>query len=147
MTERFFYLLEKYLQNELSAEEEKELEDILQKDPSLRDELIEQKSIKEEITKMQLKNPSREFWDKYWLNTYNRAERSLAWILVLFGAIIIIAFAAVEAADQFISDVQTPLILKIGIAALTAGLVVLLASVIREKFSTYKRDQYKEIQR
>jgi uncharacterized integral membrane protein len=147
MTERFFYLLEKHLQGDMSVEEAKEFEDILQKDPSLREELNEQKNIKEEITKMQLKNPSREFWDKYWLNTYNRAERKLAWILVLIGAVIVISFAAVEAVDQFISDAQTPLILKIGIAALTAGLVVLLVSVIREKFSTYKRDQYKEIQR
>jgi hypothetical protein len=53
----------------------------------------------------------------------------------------------VEAVDQFLADISTPIILKIGIAALTAGLVVLLVSVIREKFSTYKKDQYKEIQR
>jgi hypothetical protein len=147
MTERFFYLLEKYLQGTLSDNERSELDDMLQKDPSLRDEINEQKRIKEEIRKMQLKNPSREFWDNYWLKTYNRSERKFAWLLVLTGAVIIISFAAVEAADQFLQDTQTPVFLKIGIAALTAGLVLLAVSVIREKLSTYKRDEYKEIQR
>jgi hypothetical protein len=147
MTERFFYLLEKYLQDNLSVKEKEELEDILRKDPSLKEELAEQKRIKEEINKMQLKNPSNEFWDKYWLSVFNKAERKFAWLLVIIGAIIIISFAAIEAVDQFLKDMQTPLVLKIGIAAFTAGMVVLLVSVVREKFSTYKKDQYKEIQR
>jgi uncharacterized integral membrane protein len=147
MTERFFYLLEKYLQENLSGNEAKELDDILSKNPPLKEELEEQKRIKEEIKKMQLKNPSGEFWDKYWLRVYNRGERKFAWLLVIIGAVIILSFAAIEAVDQFLKDVQTPLILKIGIAALTAGIVILLVSVVREKFSTYKKDQYKEIQR
>jgi hypothetical protein len=147
MNEKFFYLLERYLRNELTAAEQSELDDIIRLNPELQSEINEQKKIKEVIKKMQLKNPPGEFWDKYWLGTYNRAERKLAWLLVIIGAVIVFTFAAIEAVDQFLKDMQTPLVVKIGIAVLTSGIVILLVSVIREKFSTYRKDQYKEIQR
>jgi len=147
MNERFFYLAERHLQGNITPDERSELKDILDSNPALRKELSEQEKIKEVINKMQLKNPSREFWDKYWQNTYNRAERSIAWLLIISGAAVVLTYAAIEAAEQFIQNTETPWILKLGIAALVAGAVILLVTVIREKFFSYKKDQYKEIQR
>jgi anaerobic C4-dicarboxylate transporter len=147
MNERFFYLSERFIRDELTPSEKEELESILKDNPELEKELSEQKRIKEALKKMQLKNPSKEVWDSYWLKTFNKAERKFAWLLFLAGAVVVISYAVIEALDKFISETGTPLLFKIGIAALTAGMVLLLISVVREKFSTYKKDPYKEIER
>ncbi len=147
MNERFIYLLEKYFENGLSAEEESEFNSLLNSSKILKGEFEEQKKVKEVLNKMQLKNPSKEFWDGYWMNIYNRFERGAAWIAITIGAIIFFGFAAYEAVKSFIIDTQTPGLLKFGIGIMIFGLLVLVFSIIREKFSVYKKDKYKEIQR
>lgn len=147
MEERFFLLVEKYLNNELSADEKEELNIILQNDSKLKNELEEQKRTKEVLNKMRLKNPSKEVWDSYWLGIYNKIERGIAWIAVSIGFVIITVYAVIEAGDNFFQDNQTPGIIKFGIAVLVIGILILLFSVIREKVFTYKKDKYKEVQR
>ena len=147
MKERFIGLIEKYFESELSVEEKSELEKLLRDNPKLSEEFEEQKRIKEVLTKMKLKNPSRDVWDGYWLGIYNRIERGFAWILISIGAIIFFAYASIEAVNSFIKDTQVPQIVKIGIGILVFGILVLLLSLIREKFFVTKRDKYKEVQR
>ncbi|GBD86426.1 hypothetical protein BMS3Abin03_00346 [bacterium BMS3Abin03] len=147
MNERFIVLIEKYFAKELSDKEKSELETLLNDNPKLKEEFEEQKRVKEVLTKMKLKNPSREVWDGYWMGVYNRIERGIAWILISIGAIIFFAYASIEAVNSFIKDTQTPPLVKIGIGILIFGILVLLFSLIREKFFITKRDKYKEVQR
>jgi hypothetical protein len=147
MKERFIYLNEKYLDGDITTEEQTELNSILISDSELKKEFDEQVRIKEVLKKMKLKNPSVEVWDSYWLGVYNRLERGLAWILVSIGAIILIAYGAYEAISEMLKDTSTPGIVKIGISALITGGVILLFSVLREKLFTRNHDKYKEIQR
>lgn len=147
MNERFIILNEKYLNNDLSPDEKSEFELIINSDNKLKEDFEEQLKINEALRKMHLKNPSKETWDGYWLGIYNRLERGLAWIAISIGALIVFGFAAVNIADAIVKDTSSPFILKVGLGALFFGGLVLLFSVIREKFFTHKKDKYKEIQR
>jgi hypothetical protein len=147
MNERFIILIEKYFDNELSEIETQEFESLLNSNPELKSEFEEQKKIKEVLNKMKLKNPSKEAWDGYWLGVYNRVERGIAWIAISIGAIIFFGYASIESVNAFINDTQTPPLVKIGISILFFGVLVLVFSLIREKFFTSKHDKYKEVQR
>ncbi len=147
MHDKFILLLQKYLDNELTENEKKEFDELINTNEEFRKEFEEQKKVKEVLTKMKLKNPSKEFWDAYWTGLYNKIERGIAWIAISIGAIILIAYASIQAVKVFFGDMETPLIVKIGTVALVFGFLVLLFSVIREKFFVSKHDKYKEIQR
>lgn len=146
MKERFILLLEKYFDGELSSEEKYEFDSLLIKE-EYRREFEEQKRVKEVLNKMKLKNPSAEVWDKYWLGVYNKIERSLAWLAVILGFTILIIYGSIEAVGRFFADNQTPGIVKFAISTLVIGGLILLFSVLREKFFTHSRDKYKEVQR
>ena len=146
MNERFIYLIEKCFDNELNVNEKTEFDSLLQiKD--LKNEFEEQKRVKEVLSKMKLKNPTMEIWDKYWVGVYNKLERGIAWIAVSVGFLILVIYGSIEVVENFFADTQTPGIVKIGISALVIGGLILLFSVIREKFFTHTRDKYKEVQR
>jgi len=146
MNERLIYLIERYFDDELEGTEKAEFESLLL-NKDFKEEFEEQKRIKEVLTKMKLKNPSTEVWDNYWLGIYNKFERGLAWIAVSVGFIILLIYGSIEAVENFFADTQTPGIVKFGIAAMVVGGVVLLFSILREKFFTHNRDKYKEVQR
>ncbi len=147
MTERFIILLEKYFENNLTDSESQEFETLINSNAKLKKEFEEQKEIKEVLKKMTLKNPSKEAWDGYWLGIYNRIERGIAWIAISIGAIIFFGYASIEAVNSFINDTQTPPIVKVGISILFFGALVLIFSLLREKFFASKHDKYKEVQR
>jgi hypothetical protein len=148
MNERFIYLTEMYLEEQLNEIEKNELFELLEKDTLLKEEFNEQIRIKEVLNKMRMKNPSNEVWDNYWLSIYNRTERKIAWIFFLAGALILVAFGAYNFVEEFlIKDDTTPLLIKWGVALLIVGLLILFVSIIREKLFTYKNDKYREVQR
>ena len=147
MNEKFIKLLERQLNNENSREESTEFFNMIDNDETLKNEYEEQKRIKEVLSKMNLSNPSKEIWDHYWMNIYNRIERKLAWILVIIGSTIMLGFVALQVVEQLFADNKAPILVKYGIFIFIFGLLVLLFSVIREKFASAKEDKYKEIQR
>ncbi len=146
MNERFIYLIEKYFDNELSIDEKTELNSLIQNE-DLKNEFEEQKRVKEVLGKMKLKNPSVEVWDKYWVGVYNKLERGIAWLAVSVGFLILIIYGSIEVVEKFLAHTQTPGIIKFGISVLVIGGLILLFSVLREKFFTHTRDKYKEVQR
>ena len=96
---------------------------------------------------MAFKTHPKEIWDKYWVNIYNRIERSIAWIFVSIGAVILITWGLFQAVENMLADTQLVGIVKIGIIFALAGFVILFVSVLREKLIIRKSDPYKEIQR
>jgi len=145
--DRYIMLAEKHLDGDISDLEKSELMQILEENPELKQEIKEQKKIKEVLKKMTLKNPTKEFWDEYWLGIYNRFERKLAWILISIGAVLLFSFTAYQAITELLKDTAAPAVVKFGFLALTIGFTVLIISLLREKLFSTKRDKYKEIQR
>ncbi|MBM4176167.1 MAG: hypothetical protein FJ213_08340 [Ignavibacteria bacterium] len=130
-----------------NEDEKNELKNLLEKYPEFEKELLEQKKLKEVSSTMKIKNPSPEVFDSYWVRVYNRIERGIGWIIFSIGAVILITYGLFKFVEALINDSQLELIVKVGIIAILAGLVILLVSVIREKFTIRKSDKYKEVQR
>jgi len=145
--DKYIQLIEKYFDKSLSFEEEKIIKNLLSTDDDFAKAFEEQKRIKEVFSTMKLKNPNKELWDGYWENTYNRLERGLGWLALFIGSLIIIGFISIEIVEAFYVENSSPIIVKVGIVSAVFGLLVLIFSVLREKFFTYKNDNYKEIKR
>ncbi len=144
--DRFHELAMKALDDELTAEERLEFEKYLE-NPELLREWQAFSKLREVTKTMKLKNPPEEVWDNYWLRVYNRLERGLAWVLFSIGAVVLIVYTLYQAVEDILQDAQLPLVVKVGILSLMIGGVILLVSVVREKFFVRKRDPYKEVQR
>ena len=86
-------------------------------------------------------------WDNYWRGIYRRLELGIGWIFFSIGAIIILACGCYGIFQNFFMNPDEPLILKIGVATLALGAIVLLVSVLRERVFAYRRDRYKEVKR
>ena len=140
--------MERYFSRELTADEEKEFNSLIQNNAEFKKEFEEQANIQEALTKMKIKEPLPEVWDKYWYGVYNRLERGLGWILFSIGVLILAGYGTYSFVEQFLlKNTEAPFLLKIGVASFLFGILVLIFSVIREKYFVGKSDKYKEIDR
>jgi len=144
---QFQELLVKAVDDELSEEEKRRFEQFIDQYEACRQEWQQFMNIKEVTQEMKFRNPPDPIWETYWSDVYNRLERGVAWILLSAGTIILLVYGAFKAVESMLHDTQLETIVKIAILLVVAGFVVLLVSVIREKFFVLRRDPYKEVQR
>ncbi|MDI6766471.1 MAG: hypothetical protein QME52_06580 [Bacteroidota bacterium] len=144
---RFRMLMTAALDGELSNGDKREFQQFLSLYPECQNEWNEYQKLKEMTMQIKFNQPPEEMWDRYWVNIYNRIERGIGWIFISIGAIIVLFYGGFKAVESIIADTTLEWFMKAGILALLAGLVIVLVSVIREKFFTRKSDKYKEIQR
>ncbi|MBM4160696.1 MAG: hypothetical protein FJ217_06325 [Ignavibacteria bacterium] len=147
LNEREVTLLMKALDGALTDAERVEFEQLLSASSTLRDEWQSLKRVKEVTMTMKFKRPAEETWDHYWAGVYARIERGLAWLLISIGAAIFLAVGIYQMVLSLLEDVATPLYLKIGVGAVALGFAILVVSVLREKWNTWKTDKYKEVKR
>jgi predicted anti-sigma-YlaC factor YlaD len=140
-------LISSYFDGELDEEQKKLVNEHIQQCSECRKEFDEMGKFEEVMGKMELKQPSNEVWKVYWSSVYNRLERSIGWIFLSIGAMILLFFGGYKIVEGIIQDANTPLFLKIGILAFMAGIVVLLVSLAREQLFVRKRERYKEIEK
>ena len=146
--ENFQYLITGYLDDELSAEQRQDLDAHLADCPPCRQELAELRELKEGLAMMKFKEPGDAELERYWRGIYNRLERGIGWILLSIGAIALLCYGAFKLVEEVISDPTIAWIVKIGLSALLAGVVVLFVSLLRERLMLRKSDKYsKEVQR
>ena len=140
-------LISSYFDGELDAGQKRLVHDHLRTCEECKREFDEMARFEEVMGKMAFKKPPEEAWKTYWSSVYNRMERQIGWILFSIGAIIIFFFAGYHLLRGIIEDVNTPLVLKVGILAVLGGIVVLFVSVLRERIFVNKRERYKEIEK
>ena len=133
-------LISSYYDGELDDEQKIIIKKHLEDCPECQKEFEEMGKFEEVMDKMELKKPPKEVWQVYWSSVYNRLERRIGWILLSIGAIIVLFYAGYKAIEGIIQDPTIPLILKVGILGLLAGLVVLLVSVGRERIFVRRRE-------
>jgi hypothetical protein len=93
---------------------------------------------------MKLNSPPEEVWDRYWTTTYRRAERGIAWLLVIAGGLVLAGYWIWHVVEALLADTGTPLFLRAAIAAVAIGALILVVSVVREKIFTARRDPYQK---
>ena len=140
-------LISSYFDGALDKEQRKLVKQHIRQCSECRKEFEEMGKFEEVMGKMELKQPSKEVWKVYWSSVYNRLERSIGWIFLSIGAMILLFFGGYKIVEGIIQDADTPLFLKIGTLAFMAGIIVLLVSLAREQLFTRKRERYKEIEK
>jgi anti-sigma factor RsiW len=140
-------LLMRALDDELTPEEQQELDLLLADDPTLRAERERLGRLKEVTADMKLRNPPEELWDGYWNSAYSRMERGVGWILVSFSVIVVGGWATWQFVTELIADTEMPPLVKAGILAGSLGIVILLVAVLRQRLFVRKTDPYKDIVR
>jgi len=120
-------LLSAYVDGELETVDVARIEAHLADNEQTRREVEKLRRLKDVASAMCIKEPPPEEWEVFWNSVYNRAERSLGWILLCVGL------------------VALPLYVKGGIFVLAAGTLVLMISAIRERIYKQKRTRYKDV--
>ena len=146
-SERARALMMAALDNELSSVEQAELERLLSSDKDLNREWDRLRAVKEVTKTMTFREPPEEVWDTYWVSVYNRAERSLGWLLISVGLIGVMAWAGWQWVDALLKEAEIPIWVKLAIFATVLGGGIVFLSVVRERWFTRKHDPYKEVKR
>ena len=125
-TERARRLMMAALDGEISQDDQRELDHLLDGDAEIRTEWERLNRVKEVTSAMTYREPPDDLWDDYWTGVYNRTERGLGWILMSLGAIVLFGYGAWELTAAILTDTAVPMFIKISIFAVLLGLVVLL---------------------
>ena len=85
--------------------------------------------------------------DAEWDSIYRRLERSVGWILMSVGIILLLGFGAWQLVNEFLLSSEESLWLRAGVGATLGGTIVLLVSIAREALTKYRSERYREVQR
>ena len=139
ITEEQGILLSGYLDGELSPEQAAHVEALLAQDPLFRREFDVLKSLavgtRAAFTAEALPDP---MWEDFLVGVYARTERRLGWLLLVVGALLLLAAGAL----YFVNAPWAPLWLKGLVALPVVGLAVLFVSVLRQRLRAAKTDRY-----
>lgn len=139
-------LLSAYVDGELEGEDLARVEAHLATSAEARAEVESLRSFNRATAQLRLREAPPEDWEAFWESAWNRGERSLGSILAVAGAAVAGGWALVEAGRAIVAA-DLPLVIKLALGAGTAGVAVLLASVIRERVFVRKRTRYDDIVR
>ena len=140
-------LMMRALDGELSDGRQAEFENLIAADESLRVEWERLEQVKEGTASLELKQPPEELWEGYMDSVYRRVERGIVWILLSVGTIVLISYGLWQGISELIDDLTVPWYVKGGVLALLVGIVILVVSVIREKYFVFKDDPYRDVNR
>lgn len=139
-------LLSAYVDGELEGEELARVEDHLATSAEARREVERLRAFNRATAGLRLREAPPEDWEAFWASAYNRSERSLGWVLLVAGVVVVGAWALWQAGCAIVAAELPPLV-KLALAAGAAGVSVLLFSVLRERLFTRKRTRYDDIVR
>lgn len=140
-------LLSAYVDGELEAADRARVEAYLADHPDARREVEQLRRLKGLTGAMRLKQAPPEDWEVFWDSVYNRVERSLGWILFLIGAALFGGWGLWRLGGRFFALEGLPAWVKGAVIVGSAGLIVLLVSVVRERIFKRSRTRYKDIVR
>ena len=141
--EEFQILMMGYLDGELDDPERKRFLAFIEENEAGRLELARYRHLVDVANSLRLREPQDDEADRYWGGIYNRMERRGGWMLVVLGVL----FLTGALVFQVSMTVMLPWYLKVGIAALATGFVVLFLSVLRLRIRTLPYDRYREVKR
>lgn len=139
-------LLSAYVDGELTGDDLARVEAHLAASAEARREVEKLRGFVRLTADLRLREAPPEDWEAFWKNTYNRAERSLGWVLVIAGAAVAGLWGLVQAARAVLAS-GLPFVVKAGLLAGALGVAVLLLSVLRERVFTRKHTRYDDIVR
>jgi anti-sigma factor RsiW len=140
-------LMMAYLDNELDEQQKRAFEAHLASCPDCAKDMKEFKKLKQMTDQVALVEPEDRVWREYWSGVYNRVERGTGWVLFSLAAIALLLYGGFLLIETIIVDPAVGVLLKLGLLALLAGLVILFVSVLRERVYFWSRDRYRDVRR
>jgi len=141
--DRFRELMMARLDGEITPEDLRELEEHLAGCEACRQEFEEMERITDLVGEIELPRPSEEEMTMYWPSIYARIERGAGWWLLVAGVVIWVCYGVYA----FLTSPGMEALTKVLIALPVIGVVLLLVSVIRERYHVSKTERYGEIER
>jgi len=133
-------MLMRYLDGELPPEERKRVEAALAESTELRRELALYRTLHEDLAGISFDR--RELRDSVWSRVNRRLARPIGWILLGTGAL---GWAAHVVYVYFTSTVSS--LEKVATSAIVIGVILLLATVIHDRYREYLTDPYRHVER
>ena len=141
--EKYKPLLMGLIDQELTPEESKDVNDHLRKCSGCREEYEKLRETAAKIGAVSFEEPQDRDLKRLWKSPYSRFTRNSGLFLVLAGWLALVIYGLVA----IFQDSGEPLFSRMAVAAVIIGFLVLLITVIRERLITYRTDPYKEIER
>lgn len=141
------HLLSAFVDGELESDDEARIRAHLEENEESRHEVEQLRRLKNMTGQLRLKEPPAEEWEAFWGSVYNRAERSLGWILLTLGVAVVGGWSLVQLLSALVATTAMPMVLKAGIFVVATGILTLMVSVIRERIYKRGNTRYKDIKR
>ena len=131
--------LMRYLDDELSAEERRRVEEAIQDSTELRRDLAIYRSMRLDLSEL----PGHRRHDRSVWGAVNRQlTRPVGWVLLVVGFVVWTGYGAWVFATSPANPVE-----KLAVGALVVGFLILLAATIFERLGEWKDDPYRDVER
>lgn len=141
--DQYCHLLVGLVDRELQPQEATAVNDHLRSCAQCRREYEQLLETSGQLEALAFAEPQDEILRQLWRSPFSRLSRLGGWLLVIGGYAALIGYALFE---LFISDQEGGWV-KVSMAAIAIGFLLLLAQAIRERWKTYKKDPYRELER
>ena len=132
--------LMRYLDGEVGPEERSRIERSVEGSTELRRELAVYKAMKDDLQTLKLTNGGHH--GSIWDSVNRRLARPFGWVLLVVGSLVWAAYGIYT----FLTS-PTFLLEKLATSAIVIGILLLFASVIRDRYREWLTDPYRDIQR
>jgi drug/metabolite transporter (DMT)-like permease len=129
----------RYLDGEVGPEERNRIQSSVDRSTELRRELAVYRAMKDDLQSMQLREGGN---GSIWYAVNRHLARPFGWVLLVVGALV---WAAYGVYVYFNSPAY--LWQKLATGAIGVGILILLASVIWERYRIWLTDPYRDIQK
>ena len=132
--------LMRYLDGEMPPEQRRALEAAVERSTELRRELAIYQAMHRDFQTLSFTPPDP--GRSVWANVNRRLTRPVGWVLLSGGFVLWVAYVAYVFARSPIAPWG-----KIALAAVVIGFLLLLATVIAERYRDWQRDPYRDVHR
>lgn len=141
--EKFRPMLVGLLDRELDPQESAEVNEHLMRCSACREEYERLRETSGKLESVAFEEPSDEVLRRLWRNPFSRISRIGGILLVIAGYAALIGFALFE----FFTSGEEGFWIRVPVAAIAIGFLILLLLVLLERVKTYGKDPYREIER
>ena len=129
----------RYLDSEVGPEERNRIERSVESSTELRRELAVYRAMKDDLQTLKLNDGSN---GSIWNAVNRNLTRPLGWVLLIVGSLVWAAYGI-----YLYLNSEAFLLEKLATSGVGIGILLLLASVIWERYRVWLTDPYKDIQR
>ena len=132
--------LMRYLDGEMPPEERRALEAAVERSTELRRELAIYRAMQRDFQSLSFAPPPA--GSSVWATVNRRVGRPLGWLFLVGGVVLWLGYAAYLFARSPVAPWG-----KVAVAAIVIGLLILLATVVADRYREWLTDPYRDVHR